>query len=888
MFLYVERSSFELKLMSCNKCRQGLRSPGDTWCLGCRALEMAQLELGRRWPDQGARSLAEEILLSATRHVKRLGELGPGLITEQARYQLDFEPGAARNPTAAAPPARADPPGPAGEVGRRAEAVAGPTPGPAAPAAAPVVEPGAGVREPGPALEEDEYTYESFSEEVKAEDPGPDLGTAAKSSAPPPEPVVRAPDLVLREAPRKRELEVEELRGAGSSKKKNKKKEGQAPPKRAQAPKDDSEARGGAEPPKAVPGRFGLPEETALEGSAGVMSGESAPYGEEAGEGEREEEAGEEGDVASLGLPYSWESPGSWASLELQEGAVIEALLEPLPWSPSSDCGFGISARLGERLYTAQYLGTNDREPPKRRRRLFNVRGGRVHLCLTGRRLCEVHWEEGVVRVDELVLYPPLSYKGALCTVHGLRALKALNAAFTAKLGASEEPAGKAPASPRLGFLRRPGGFEEPGWAGTAQTMPGSILRAGRFRQAKERLEAEKEPPPLRMERLSKSGTKNVPGRAWRRSKKPHASQAPSEPKELTPWPAACFLTRRRASPAQDPGTGSQPTDRGAAAAGGTFLLLGLLLLLGSFPPALPFLSPRRALVVKSEVVDLDSLSKPGRTSEKATFGDRIVARNLERKRSGSEETLRRKKKKGKKKKKKKKKRQGGSDGESLLKPILKDEQHELGRTGVGPPDPQEGGEEAGGGHGGAPGPREGAALRAGGRARGRELEAGRRGEADSILPAVLEGEVRQQTSRPSRVVFAGPLLRLTAARKDQRSGRCSRAAHHGLRGLCLQRKLEYCEVSGSGNVGLRQPRSPRNASCCSKTCPSRCQIRAGLDFVERQRQGVRGPRVLGDPVERKRKNKRKAQSSGVVLKAQITSAPAGRAQLYSLALEGS
>ena len=217
-------SSFELKLMSCNKCRQGLRSPGDTWCLGCRALEVAQLVLGRRWPDQGARNLAEEILLSATRHVKRLGELGPGLITEQARYQLDFEPGAARNPAAAAPPARADPPGPAGEVGRRAEAVAGPTPGPAAPVAAPVVDSGAGVREAGPALEEDEYTYESFSEEVKAEDPGPDLGTAAKSSAPPPEPVVRAPDLVLREAPRKRELEVEELRGAGSSKKKNKKK----------------------------------------------------------------------------------------------------------------------------------------------------------------------------------------------------------------------------------------------------------------------------------------------------------------------------------------------------------------------------------------------------------------------------------------------------------------------------------------------------------------------------------------------------------------------------------------------------------------------------------------------------------------------------------------
>ena len=308
----------------------------------------------RRWPDQGARNLAEEILLSATQHVKRLGELGPGLITEQARYQLDFEPGAARSPAAAAPPARADPPGPAGEVGGEA-AVTGPTPGLAAPAAAPVVEPGAGVREVGPVLEE----------EVKAEDPGPDLGTAAKSSAPPPEPVVRAPDLVLREAPRKRELEVEELRGAGSLKKKNKKKK-------------DKRDRG-AESPAAVPGRFGLPEEAALERPAGVMSGESAPYGEEAGEKEREEENGEEEDMGSLGLPYSWESPGSWASLELQEGAVIEALLEPLPGGvPRPVAVLGISARLSERLYTAQYLATNDREPPGRHRelgRLFREAG---------------------------------------------------------------------------------------------------------------------------------------------------------------------------------------------------------------------------------------------------------------------------------------------------------------------------------------------------------------------------------------------------------------------------------------------------------------------------------------------------------------------------------
>ena len=107
--------------MACNKCRQGNRSPGDTWCLGCRALEVAQLELGRRWPCQPARDLAEEILLSATRHVKRLGELGPGLLSEPAMYTLPFESGAARSPPAVAAPVRASPAGPAGLEERRAE-----------------------------------------------------------------------------------------------------------------------------------------------------------------------------------------------------------------------------------------------------------------------------------------------------------------------------------------------------------------------------------------------------------------------------------------------------------------------------------------------------------------------------------------------------------------------------------------------------------------------------------------------------------------------------------------------------------------------------------------------------------------------------------------------
>ena len=150
--------------MACNKCRQGVRSPGHTWCLSCRALEVAQLELGRRWPCQPARELAEEILLSATRHVKRLGELGPGLLTEQARYTLAFESGAARSPPAVVPPVRAGPAGPAGGEGRQAEEAVGTTPDSAAPVVAPVVEAVGGGREGAPALDEDEYTYEFFSE----------------------------------------------------------------------------------------------------------------------------------------------------------------------------------------------------------------------------------------------------------------------------------------------------------------------------------------------------------------------------------------------------------------------------------------------------------------------------------------------------------------------------------------------------------------------------------------------------------------------------------------------------------------------------------------------------------------------------------------------------
>ena len=200
------------------------------------------------------------------------------------------------------------------------------------------------------------------------------------------------------------------------------------------------------------------------------MSGESAPYGEVPGEGEEEREEGGEEAAESLGLPYSWESPASWAALELQDGAVIEGVLEHLPGGEARPVAvFGISARLGERLYSARYLGTNDKSPPNRHRelgRLFNVRGGRVHLCLTGRRLCEVHAEEGVVHVEELMLYPPLAYEGSLCTTHGLwrGATARMEASPWSRRRKEGIAGGDAPRKPRMELLSPKWGWELRGW----------------------------------------------------------------------------------------------------------------------------------------------------------------------------------------------------------------------------------------------------------------------------------------------------------------------------------------------------------------------------------------------------------------------------------------
>ena len=66
----------------CNKCRVSFRTGGDTWCIGCSAWETIGLELCGRWSGPaGYRRIADDVALSAARHIRALRALsaGPGL-----------------------------------------------------------------------------------------------------------------------------------------------------------------------------------------------------------------------------------------------------------------------------------------------------------------------------------------------------------------------------------------------------------------------------------------------------------------------------------------------------------------------------------------------------------------------------------------------------------------------------------------------------------------------------------------------------------------------------------------------------------------------------------------------------------------------------------------
>lgn len=68
-------------MLRCNKCGQTEPHLGDSWCLGCAAVEALTGELRCAWGTQGTRLLAHDILSTAVRQiraVRRLGIAGAG------------------------------------------------------------------------------------------------------------------------------------------------------------------------------------------------------------------------------------------------------------------------------------------------------------------------------------------------------------------------------------------------------------------------------------------------------------------------------------------------------------------------------------------------------------------------------------------------------------------------------------------------------------------------------------------------------------------------------------------------------------------------------------------------------------------------------------------
>ena len=56
----------------CAKCRQAGAGEGDSWCVGCRALEKGQQLLQQRWWSAGHRKVGEEVLVQAVRQIAAL------------------------------------------------------------------------------------------------------------------------------------------------------------------------------------------------------------------------------------------------------------------------------------------------------------------------------------------------------------------------------------------------------------------------------------------------------------------------------------------------------------------------------------------------------------------------------------------------------------------------------------------------------------------------------------------------------------------------------------------------------------------------------------------------------------------------------------------------
>eukprot|EP00435_Cladocopium_sp_Y103_P010365 s2345_g2.t1 len=93
--------------LRCNKCGQDSPHLGDSWCLGCSALEALVGELRAGWGNPGTRSLATDILTSSVRQVRALRRLGIAQ-AGKARARTPDPAGATR--AESAPPAPEAPP----------------------------------------------------------------------------------------------------------------------------------------------------------------------------------------------------------------------------------------------------------------------------------------------------------------------------------------------------------------------------------------------------------------------------------------------------------------------------------------------------------------------------------------------------------------------------------------------------------------------------------------------------------------------------------------------------------------------------------------------------------------------------------------------------------
>ena len=386
-------------MLACNKCRTGLRASGDSWCWGCRALESAQLELGRRWSNQGARALAEEILLSAVRQVRALGALGPTLLAGEEPANLLSVP-AGSTPRVVAGPVNPPP--------LRAESAAAPaTSGVAVLAATRArkeeeVNPRA--KRHRPIKEEDEYTYTSEEEVV---DPKQRSNPAAGISSKAPLATPRGGYHSERDLRHKKKKKDKTHRSGRKHQRHQKSGPERVVHRRLEAHHLDHPSRRDFRP---------------LPVCAMTEDFHSAPYGDE----EVVEPVWEE---EELSLQFSFETPGTWAALELTPGGIVEIPLEVTgEGCPNPVAALLIMEKLGERSYSVKYVGTNDKEDRLRHKELgkdFNQRGATLHLCLTGERLCEVDRENPLVRhVEKLTYWPPHSFPAAYCTAHGKRALK--------------------------------------------------------------------------------------------------------------------------------------------------------------------------------------------------------------------------------------------------------------------------------------------------------------------------------------------------------------------------------------------------------------------------------------------------------------------------------